>query len=109
PPVGSEVTCISHPKGRLFSLTHGLVSRFFQTSNRIKGKKTAKTIMMTVTADYAAGSSGGPIFGPNGNIAGVVSSTYSAYYSMKKGIARDLQMVFKQTIPVSQIHKLIKK
>ncbi len=108
PPIGTEVTCISHPKQRLFTLTHGLVSRYYRYAKKLKNsKKRVMTTMMTITADYAAGSSGGPIFGHHGNLVAVVSSTYSAYYSVVNGKKNDLQMVFKQTIPVSQIRALI--
>ncbi len=105
--IGSEVTCISHPKQRLFSLTHGRVSRYYRYYKKLASRKTVKTTMMTITADYAGGSSGGPIFGPCGNLVAVVSSTYSAYYTEKNGKKGSLQMVFKQTIPASQIHALI--
>lgn len=67
-PVGRPVTVISHPSGQFYTLTQGYVSRYCE--------KDARSIM-NVTADYAKGSSGGPIFNDRGDLVGLVSSTIS--------------------------------
>ena len=46
---------------------------------------------MGVTAEYARGSSGGPVMDDAGNVIGMVSSTNSIYYPPRiKLIKRDL-------------------
>lgn len=71
-PVGKAATIISNPQGRFFTLTRGYVSRYHRSSNG--------AAMMNVTADYAKGSSGGPIFNDRGDIIGLVANTVSIPY-----------------------------
>lgn len=71
-PVGKPVTIISHPTGRFFTLTEGRVSRYYSDSEG--------TCFMNVTADYAKGSSGGPIFNDRGDVVGLVANTVSIPY-----------------------------
>ncbi len=93
-PVGTPAWVISHPSRRFFSFTDGMVSRYHQT--RRDGQLVPT---LTITADYARGSSGGPVFDDAGNLIGLVSRTESLYYSVEGGIQRNLQMVFKQCVP----------
>lgn len=71
-PVGNPVTIISNPTGRFFTLTQGYVSRYHISSSQVP--------MMNVTADYAKGSSGGPIFNDRGDVVGLVANTVSIPY-----------------------------
>jgi S1-C subfamily serine protease len=91
-PLGSPVTVISHPGGNYFSLTLGHISRYWTTT--AQGRSGLR---MTITADFADGSSGGPIFNANGSVTGVVCAT------------RPLgeQMVCRFGVPVESIRKLI--
>lgn len=105
-PVGSRIGVISHPTGRFYTYTEGMISRYFN----IQFNKEQKAVRMAITADYAKGSSGGPVFDEAGNICGMVSSTNSIYYSRdKKGIDQNLQMVVKNCVPSASILKLIEK
>ena len=101
-PVGSDVTVISHPRHRFYTLTEGVISRY--SKNRTK-----RGMMDTVaiTADFARGSSGGPIFDQFGNATAMVASTSSVYYTQTKDTQKNLQMVFKQCVPAASILKLI--
>ena len=63
--------------------------------------------MMTITADFAKGSSGAPVFDDRGNVAAMVASTSSVYYTQTKDTQKNLQMVFKQCVPAASILKLI--
>ena len=101
---GTKLTAITHPNGRYFTVTEGIVSRHYMQR---KGKRNVQ--WMAITADYAKGSSGGPIFNEKGEIAGMVSSTYSIYYNKENGIDKNLQMVIKNCVPSQSILKLIKK
>ena len=101
-PVGSPVSVISHPAKRFYALTRGLVSRYFR--GRIDNRFVPR---MHITADFARGSSGGPLFNERGAVVGFVKSTASIYYNVSDGKKENLQMVFKECIPASQVLKLI--
>jgi S1-C subfamily serine protease len=95
---------ISHPDRRFYTLTDGIVSRYSTSTGG--GKKTS---VMMITADFARGSSGGPVFNDCGAVVGYVGSTVSVYYNVDKGRKDNLQMVFKQCIPTGNVLKLIKR
>ena len=100
---GVQVAAISHPDGRFYSLTAGLVSRHF-----IDHDGGMKAHRFAVTADFAKGSSGGPILDMKGNVVGMVSSTRSIYYNRSHGQDENLQMVIKNCVPSQSFLKLIK-
>ncbi|MFM1767774.1 MAG: hypothetical protein RJA22_303 [Verrucomicrobiota bacterium] len=92
-PVGSPVCVISHPDDHFFTLSQGIVSRYFLQG---AGRSRSPHAFMAITADFAKGSSGGPVFNEQGAVVGLVSSTISSYYNEDREHRRDnLQMVFK--------------
>lgn len=100
--VGQNVRVIHHADGRYYTLTEGIVSR------RYIDERQAGTQWMTITADYARGSSGGPLFDDAGRVIGMVASTQSVYYDKdNNGAQQNLQMVWKQCVPVENIRELI--
>ena len=101
--VGSDVWVISHPDRKMYMMTKGMVSRY----NMILDKNRKPARRMSITADYAKGSSGAPVFNRKGQVGGVVASTNSIYYNIVNGKKENLQMVVKNCIPVESIHKLI--
>ncbi len=103
-PEGEAVSVISHPVSRFYTLTEGKVSRYFML-RRTNGKHLP---FMEITADFAKGSSGGPVLDSRGNVVGMAASTQSIYYDVKDGRKDNLQMVIKQCVPVSAIRALIK-
>jgi len=100
---GSSVLCVSHPDGRFYSLSKGIISRHFMDVD--KGSKAHR---FAITADFAKGASGGPILDLKGNVVGMVSSTRSIYYNRSAGVDENLQMVIKNCVPSQSILKLIK-
>ena len=74
---GDAVTIISHPKGRFYSLTTGVVSRYHRQRQPGAGPAAGRpaAVWMSVTADYAVGSSGGPVLNAAGEVVGMVSRT----------------------------------
>ncbi|HIG82664.1 MAG TPA: serine protease [Verrucomicrobia bacterium] len=102
-PVGSDVTVISHPEGRFYTVSRGIISRYYKQ----RGGKEKGSPRLAITADFAKGSSGSPVFDTSGSVIGVVAATNSIYYSKNEGIARNLQMVIKSCIPSSSILKLL--
>lgn len=97
--VGEDVFIIAHPRAYLYYFSTGMINRMLQKGDNIYSRK------MEISADYAGGSSGGPIFDNKGNITGMVSLTQSFYYDQKN--YKNLQMVVKQAIPVSVIKAFI--
>jgi hypothetical protein len=76
-PEGTPVTLISHPSSNFYSLTHGYISRYYAVTSY--GELRSR---MTVTADFADGASGGPIFNSCGAVTGLVSATDAFGYQM---------------------------
>jgi len=101
-PVGSPVHVISHPNGRHYYFSSGVVAR----QGMVTGPDHPVNALW-ITADYARGSSGAPILNDFGQVVAVVRSTSSVYYSTKDGVQRDLQMVFKLCSPTENILDLI--
>jgi hypothetical protein len=101
-PVGGNVSVISHPSQRFYCYTSGVVSRYA----RIHSKGRLVNVM-TITADFARGSSGAPVLNANGEVVGIVRSTESIYYKVEKGQQQNLQMVFKTCVPAASLLSLI--
>ena len=64
--------------------------------------------MIAITADFAKGSSGAPVFNEYGAVVASVNNTQSTYYSVKNGVKDNLQMVFKNTVSMEHLRELIK-
>jgi S1-C subfamily serine protease len=93
--IGDEVKVISHPKKKFYAYSEGVVTRKHMVA-KINSPR------YTISADYAQGSSGGPVFDKNGNVIGVIESTLSLYSSDKH-----IQMVMKDIIPIQCVLDLI--
>ena len=126
---GDPVVVISHPAGRFYSLTRGVVSRYHRhdadpaTMAKSDGsvhaprkhtrdetlQDTPAPVWMSVTADYAVGSSGGPVFDSSGDVVGMVSRTYSTQASKhhRRHDSFGNQMVFKDCVSLDTILGLI--
>ncbi|HPM84509.1 MAG TPA: serine protease [Candidatus Anammoximicrobium sp.] len=102
-PVGSAVSIISHPDGRFYCYTAGIVSRYMKTE---LGGEAVDAV--AVTAEYARGSSGAPVLNHQGQVVAVVSSTESIYYSEDGQRQRDLQMVFRTCVPAASLLRMIR-
>ncbi|MBT3843113.1 MAG: trypsin-like peptidase domain-containing protein, partial [Verrucomicrobia bacterium] len=101
-PVGAKVDLISHPNQKFYTLSEGRVARYFMTQ---RDKKTVSA--MSITADFGRGSSGAPVLNEAGEVVGIAASTESLYYTEDDGDQKNLQMVFKNCVPVSQLLELI--
>lgn len=104
-PVGEQVEVVSHPNGRYFTHTYGHVSRYHK---RPCSPDDPGHVLMSITADYAKGSSGAPVLNGKGEVIGMVRSTQSIYYKGAKGEnpGQMLQMVVKDCVPISAIRAI---
>lgn len=104
--IGADVRVISHPDGRYYMQTFGDVARYHA---RPKLKNQPPVIWMSITADYAKGSSGGPVLNENDEVVGMVASTRSIYYDSNDGKPKGpLQMVIKNCVPVAAVAEMIR-
>ena len=101
-PVGAKVDLISHPNQKFYTLTEGRVARYFMTQ---RDRKTVPA--MAITADFGRGSSGAPVLNEAGEVVGIAASTESLYYTENDDDQKNLQMVFKNCVPVSQLREII--
>ena len=105
--VGSDLHVIAHPDSRFFTYTSGKVSRYYHK----RGHGQPGPPLMAVTAEFARGSSGGPVMDSAGNVIGMVASTSSIYYPPKKKTDKQgpFQMVIRNCVPVASIRSLIRQ
>lgn len=97
---GEPINAITHPIRHYFYYSRGVVARTICSDENQPFTNRAE-----ITADYAKGSSGGPLMDDNGNLAGMVTATQSIYYEDYPQTS--LQMVVKSIIPVSTIRLLL--
>lgn len=97
--VGQPVHTISHPNGRFYCYSTGEISRFFMTHNH--GNPDVRRVQ--ITAEFAKGSSGGPIFNDAGQVVALVTTTDSVYYTEHDGKQENLQMVFYNCVPFESV------
>jgi serine protease Do len=107
-PIGAKVYCLSHPalnsgktENAFYAFTPGTVSGKYRL--RIAGKDLVN--VLTVTADYAVGSSGAPILNEHGAAVGLACETLSVFHNVRDA---DVQMVWKFTRPASALLALFK-
>ncbi len=102
-PVGRPISVIAHPNGELFTFTQGHVSRYAQRSVRVGADPVE---WMYVTADFAVGSSGGPVLNRKGAVVGMVARTRTIVADAGTDSAAS-QMVVKMTVPSEAILRLV--
>ena len=130
PDCGTEVSVVSHPVGRYWCLTEGVVSRFHKqqqasgdavptvdgnalSAGHARAASATKPVWMSITADYTIGSSGGPVFNPTGEVVGMVSRTVTSSQAKpdntrarRKPLAGET-IVFKDCVSTETLHRLL--
>lgn len=104
-PVGAWVGVLSHPADAFYTYTQGSITRYYTLRERRE-----LTYWMSITAEFAYGSSGGPVLNRQGNVVGIATMTTAVVYPGDDEIARDdspLQMVVKAAVPTSRLMRLI--
>lgn len=98
--VGQHINIISHPKQMFYTYTQGYVTR-----NAVYNFPDNPIIeMMEISADFAEGSSGGPVMDDCGNLVGMVRATTTLFHDEQK---RNPQMVRKTTVPVKILRQMV--
>ena len=92
-PPGTGIIVMGHPDEDFYTVTTGIVSRYMAQPGR------SRASFLAITADFAKGSSGGPVFTPEGNVVGVVNSTRTLYAEHDGETKSDPQTVVKQCTP----------
>lgn len=107
--IGSEVALISHPAGRYFFLSRGIVARRYvhppqrrssrsdEDSREESQTPRQSSRWLTITAEFGKGSSGGPVFDRYGNVVGMATSTNSLRVGEKN--EQVAQMNFRDCVP----------
>lgn len=98
--VGENVHALTNPAGYPYVYTNGVVSRTF-----VKESGNPFANRVEITADFAKGSSGGPIMDDRGNMVAMVSCLHPIFYVDQP--PTDRQMGIKECIPVSSIVRLM--
>ena len=101
---GEPVHVLSHPDSAFWYFSSGNVAR--RTIRR--ERRRAPVEMLEITADYARGSSGGPVVDSTGAVVGVAQATNSVYYDERGDAQENLQMVFKYVVPSEAILELVR-
>lgn len=90
---GQHVNLITHPKQMFYTYTQGYVTR-----NAVYNFPDNPIIdLMEISADFAEGSSGGPVMDDYGNLVGIVRATTTIFHDENN---RNPQMVRKTTVPI---------
>ncbi len=101
--VGKPVSIIAHPSGDLFTFTQGHVSRYMKRATESGGSPLD---WMCVTADFAIGSSGGPVLNERGSVVAMVARTQTINADPHSE-SPTTQMVVKLTVPSESILTLV--
>lgn len=103
--VGDRIYVLGHPQGMHYFFSQGNVTNRYLEEAGAPGQKFFRE-MLAISADYATGSSGGPVLDIYGNVVGTVSNTRMLLHpDFNAGV----QMVVKNTVPVESLWKLIRK
>ncbi len=101
-PVGSRVFVLGHPESHYYTFTEGIVARHFTGQ-----AETGAAEMLSITAEFAPGSSGCPVLNERGNVVGMADNIVRAGYDSEK--AHGASIVFKHCRPASAIRGLISR
>jgi len=107
-PVGAAVYCLSHPaldsdetETAFHTFTQGIVCGKFHL--RLNGPNPLN--VLAITAEYAKGSSGGPILNEHGAVVGIICQTRTLFHDQEE---TEPQMTWKFSRPSSSLLAMLK-
>lgn len=130
-PVGTPVVAIAHPDKKYWTLTEGIISRRAAVFGGVNGDQpalrpkdlsaappTGQTYepvfrdslrpILTVTADFGVGSSGGPILDLAGNAVAMIASTHTVFSAADgHDHDREPQMTIRTCVPAESLLRLL--
>ncbi|MCD4824772.1 MAG: serine protease [Phycisphaerae bacterium] len=107
-PVGTPIAVIAHPQNRFYTLTNGIISRYYRVnSTEANGEEIKGAEVVAITADCSKGSSGGPVFDEQGNVAAIISNIISIYHKTSPKRTQ-FHMAVVQCTPAKRLLKLVK-
>jgi len=108
---GETIYCFSNPSDMFGHFSHGIITRFFviREPQAPPQKGDRPVCFMSVSADFAVGSSGGPILDVRGNVVGQVQSTSSIFADAEEEHPQHPQMVIKAALVAKEILALIEQ
>ena len=101
-PVGTAVNVIGHPERRFYTLTRGLVSRYYKPR---AGGNEPGSLWMQITAEFAKGASGAPVLDDTGNATGIAARRTTFFNATKDH--RDVEIIFQLCVPARNVLDLI--
>jgi S1-C subfamily serine protease len=101
---GSPVIVVSNPSGHYYAISTGVVAR---RSEQVR--PGGRFHSLSITADFAKGSSGAPVCDETGAVIGVVNNTESIYYNLDHDQQQNFQMSVKNCSPVGELLRLVGK
>ena len=125
-PIGAPVAVISHPERHFYTMTTGAIARRSVRRGDITGPHPSRrsppkaappempitvpnperlTAALEITAEYALGSSGGPVLDEWGNAVGMVCATDTLYAEPEKKL--EPQAVVRTCVPAESILRLL--
>jgi serine protease Do len=112
---GEAAFCFSNPSDMFGHFSQGIIARFFMIHEGLQPSADAAgpiqdvrpVCFLSVTCDFAVGSSGGPILDDRGNVIGQVQSTSSIYADPDEDNPKHPQMVVKAALAAREVLKLI--
>ena len=107
-PVGTPIAVISHPQNRFYTLTNGIISRYYRVNSKeTNGDEIKGAEVVAITADCSKGSSGGPVFDEHGNVAAIISNIIAIYHKTSPKRTQ-FHMAVVQCTPAKRLLKLVK-
>lgn len=101
---GSPVLVVSNPNGHYYAVSTGVVAR---RGEQLRPGGTYH--FLSITADFAKGSSGAPVCDDTGSVVGIVDNTQSIYYDEVHDQQQNFQMAVKNCSPAGELLRLVGK
>jgi S1-C subfamily serine protease len=98
---GAPICVLSHPEWRFYTLSTGVISSY---SRWPREEGEGQRLWMSITADFAVGSSGAPVLNDCGAVVGIAAETAAIFPTEKSDQA---QMIEKLCVPSSLLLNLV--